>query len=181
VDQTPVFYFDLADPECYLAAERISEVLSVPTEWVPATGHAADRRLDRSLIERLACERGLQPIRWPASWPPRTDLAARAATYAASIGRVTAFSLAAFRQAFAAGRDLDDADTVVIAAAACEIHPAALLKGVELQSVRLALKRSNARAAAAGVHSLPAVSIGELVFEGDDGLERAGRSIGDGG
>ncbi len=41
-----------------------------------------------------------------------------------------AFSLAAFRQAFAGGRDLEQEGTVLIAAAACEMHPAAVLKGI---------------------------------------------------
>ena len=46
-----------------------------------------------------------------------------AATYAKQFGRAVAFSLAAFRQAFAGGRDLGDEITVLIAAAACEMHP----------------------------------------------------------
>ena len=45
------------------------------------------------------------------------------ATYAKQIGRAVAFSLAAFRQAFAGGRDLGERDNVLIAAAACEMHP----------------------------------------------------------
>jgi 2-hydroxychromene-2-carboxylate isomerase len=174
-----VFYFDLASPECYLAAERIGGLLPVPAEWVPVAGIEGRQWTDRRLIEQVAHERGLQPLRWPARWPPRTDLAARAATYAASIGRVTAFSLAALRQAFAGGRDLDDADTVVIAAAACEIHPAALLKGIEMRSVKLALEQATARARTAGVRSLPAIAAGELIFEGDRGLEQAALRVGD--
>ena len=55
-----------------------------------------------------------------------------AATYAKQIGRAVAFSLAAFRQAYAAGRDLGDPDTVMLAAAACEMHPAAVTKGAAL-------------------------------------------------
>lgn len=178
--KAPVFYFDLASPECYLAAERISGLLAVPAEWVPVAGIPGDWPADRRLIERVAHERGLQPLRWPALGPPRTDLAARAATYAASIGRVTAFSLAALRQAFAGGRDLDDADTVVIAAAACEIHPAALLKGIEMRSVNLALEQATARARTAGVCSVPAIAAGEVIFEGDRGLEAAALRLGGG-
>ena len=60
----------------------------------------------------------------------------RAATYAKSIGRTVPFAQAAFRQAFAGGRSLAEIDNVLIAAAACEMHPAAVLKGAELQSVR---------------------------------------------
>ena len=52
----------------------------------------------------------------------------RAATYAKQIGRTVAFSLAAFRQAYAGGRSLGDPDNVLIAAAACEMHPRAVLK-----------------------------------------------------
>ena len=47
----------------------------------------------------------------------------RAATYAKQIGRAVAFALAAFRQAYAGGRDLVEPDNVLIAAAACEMHP----------------------------------------------------------
>ena len=52
-----------------------------------------------------------------------------AATYAKHIGRAVAFSLAAFRQAFAGGRDLGDEGTVLIAAAACEMHPDGAAQG----------------------------------------------------
>jgi 2-hydroxychromene-2-carboxylate isomerase len=80
-----------------------------------------------------------------------------AATYAKRIGRAVAFSLAAFRQAFAAGRDLGDTDTVVLAGAACEMHPAALLKGIELRSTADALAAATERARRDGVSALPAV------------------------
>ena len=50
----------------------------------------------------------------------------RVATFAKQTGRTIAFSLAAFRQQFAAGKDLSDPDNVMIAAAACELHPRAL-------------------------------------------------------
>ena len=51
-------------------------------------------------------------LRWPAAFPDQ-DLswALLAATYSKWIGRGVAFSLAALRQAFAAGRDLASATT----------------------------------------------------------------------
>jgi 2-hydroxychromene-2-carboxylate isomerase len=176
----PVFYYDLGDPESYLAAERSSTMLSMVPEWEPVLASdlgavAAD--VDRALIERLASERGLQPLRWPSGWPPDTRLAMLAATYAKQVGRVVAFSLAAFRQAFAGGRDLSQRDTVLIAAAACELHPAALLKGVALRSVTQALEQATERARAAGVRSLPAVQVGDAVFLGDAQLEDAARAL----
>ncbi len=101
-----------------------------------------------------------------------------AATYAKRVGRAVAFSLAAFRQAFAGGRDLGDENTVLIAAAAAEMHPAALLKGMALRSVRDAQARANARARAAGVTALPAIQIGDSLLEGSGVLDQAARATG---
>ena len=77
-------------------------------------------------VERRAASYGLPPLRWPDPFPGNTLVAMRAATYAKEVGRTVAFSLAAFRQAFAAGRDLTDPDNVVLAAAAAELHPRAV-------------------------------------------------------
>jgi 2-hydroxychromene-2-carboxylate isomerase len=84
-----------------------------------------------------------------------------------------AFSLAAFRQAFAGGRDLSELDTILIAAAACEMHPTAVIKALELQSVSAALERATKRAIDAGVRRVPAVVLQAQVFEGDRGLDLA--------
>ena len=153
-----VFYYDLGSPECYLMAERIAggELPGTP-EWEPVHLQTMSAEPDRGLIERLASEQGLQALRWPERWPPDTRRAMLAATYAKRIGRTVAFSLAAFRQAFAGARDLSDTDTLLIAGAACEMHSAALLKALETRSVADALEAANVRAAAAGVESLPAV------------------------
>lgn len=164
--EQPVFYYDLADPECYLAAERVMSELPVVPEWEPVLGDppVVD---ERARIERRAAELGIQPIRWPAQWPPESREAMLAATYAKRIGKGVAFSLAAFRQTFAGGRDLGDRDTILIAGAACEIHPSALLRAIELRSVAEALAQAGARARAAGVSSLPAIQMGDALFEGE--------------
>ena len=65
-----------------------------------------------------------------------------------------AFSLAAFRQAFAAGRSLDDPDTLLIAAAACEIHPHAMTRALASERVARALEANTAQA---NVETVPAV------------------------
>ena len=194
--RTPIFYYDLASPECYLAAERVSFVLGVTPVWEPVIaswegrGHRdaegvqaqpSGLRLgpepDRRATERIARERGLQAMRWPLRWPPDSQLAMRAAAYAKSIGRATAFSLAAFRQTFAAGRDLSDLNTILIAAAACEMHPAAVIRAVGLRSIARALEEATERAVASGVHRLPALRLDGLVFEGDSGLDEAGTAL----
>jgi 2-hydroxychromene-2-carboxylate isomerase len=181
----PVFYYDFADAESYLAAERVVEALGVVPVWQPVRGAelpggeastfrcAQERDIYQLEVERRAAAHGTQPLRWPPEWPAEYDLALRVAAYAQSIGRVVAFSLAAFRQAYAAGRDLRSSDTVVIAAAACEMHPAAVLKAAELRSVRRELERATAAAVRDGVRSVPAVRVGDEVVHGDEGLERA--------
>ena len=79
----------------------------------------------------------------------------RAATFAKQTGRTVSFALAAFRQAFAAGRDLSDPDNVLIAAAACELHPNAVLKAAGTEAVKGALREATDRAADLGVIGVP--------------------------
>jgi 2-hydroxychromene-2-carboxylate isomerase len=178
--EQPVFYYDLASPACYLAAERIMADLPVVPEWEPVLGSDlgfAEPEPDRDLVQDLAGAEGLQPLRWPEAWPPDTAVAMLAATYAKQIGRAVAFSLAAFRQAFAGGRDLGEVDTVLIAAAACEMHPTAILRAIELRSVAEALERAGARAQRARVRSLPAIQVGEQIFEGLAVLDDAAKAL----
>jgi 2-hydroxychromene-2-carboxylate isomerase len=167
--EQPVFYYDLADPECYLVAERVMSELPVVPEWEPVLGPGrAATAAERERVTRRAAELGIQPLRWPEQWPPDSREAMLAATYAKRIGKGVAFSLAAFRQAFAGGRDLGDRDTILIAGAACEMHPSALLKAIEHRSVADALEQAGARARAAGVKALPAIQVGDAVFEGEE-------------
>jgi 2-hydroxychromene-2-carboxylate isomerase len=117
------------------------------------------------------------PVRWPAGWPNDTLSAMRAAIFAQQTGRAVAFSLAAFRQAFAAGRDLSDVDNVLIAAAACELHPNAVLKGIELRSTKDRLRQATREAYERGVRGVPTIAIGDELFWGDDRLEQAAAAV----
>ena len=182
----PAFYFDLGSPEAYLAAERVLQVMPVATPWVPVLerelGGPAAGLLDRDAFAARAAEAGLQPVRWPDPFPFDSELVMLAATYARSIGRVVAFALAAFRQAFAGGRALSTQDAVVIAGSGCEMHPKALLTGCSTRGTRSALTRETARAAQRGVTTVPAVWVpgsgGDegRVFDGPEGLERAAQA-----
>jgi 2-hydroxychromene-2-carboxylate isomerase len=174
----PTFYYDLGSPECYLAAERVMATLPAVPEWEPVLLGPVESRLDRDAAAQRALELGLMPLRWPPSWPPDSRQAMLAATYAKQIGRAVAFSLAAFRQAFAGGRDLGDESTVLIAAAACEMHPTAVLKGISLRSVTEALDAATARARSAGVGALPAIHVADRVFEGARCVEEAALALG---
>jgi 2-hydroxychromene-2-carboxylate isomerase len=176
-----VFYYDLGSPTCYLVAEQIMSVLPVVAEWEPVHAMTLGLELpepDRDAIARRAVDLELQPLRWPSRWPPQTREAMLAAAYAKRVGRAVAFSLAAFRQAFAAGRDLGDRDTVLIAAAASEMHPTALLKAISLRSVEDALAQACSRARRAAVQSLPAIQVSGVVYAGEDGLAHAADALG---
>jgi 2-hydroxychromene-2-carboxylate isomerase len=181
--QVGAFYLDFASPEAYLAAERVlpwAAARGLIAEWTPirsprdwhAFRCAEEEQAARERIERAAAERGLQPLRWP----PRFDseLALRAATYAKSIGRAVGFCLAAFRQAYAGGNDLGDRDIVLIAAAACEMHPRAVLQALERDSVARQLEQATELARERGVRDVPALWLPDgTVLHGDDALDAA--------
>jgi 2-hydroxychromene-2-carboxylate isomerase len=190
VSLRPGFYYDLGSPYAYLAAERVNalfiEALGEPPEWRPVLLGALFKRFDRDSwangpdraagmeeVERRASAYGLPPVRWPEPFPGNTLVAMRAATYAKELGRAVAFSLAAFRQAFAGGRDLSDPDNVVLAAAATELHPRAVIAAVERDPVKRALRDATERAGDLGVRGIPSVVVDGEVFWGDDRLADA--------
>lgn len=137
-----------------------------------------DRSADFSEIQRRADERGLPQVRYPDGWPVENYSLnpIRAAIYAKESGRVVSFSLACFRQVFAAGRDMSDVDNVLLAAAACELHPNAVIKGIETKSVKDKLRSATEEALARDIEGIPTVAVGDRLFWGDDRLEEAVRA-----
>ncbi len=193
------FYFDLASPLAYLAAERIVQVFAsaaapAPVEWRPVLAGgleaaqtfdsfrcAAERDAFREDVERRAAALGLQPLRWPQPFPFDSSLAMRVATYAASIGRAIPFAQAAFRQAFAGGHSLEDPDYVLIAAAACEMHPTGCAAGRRARHGGAAAgEHDGCGARVHGVLGVPAVVVDGAVFLGERELERAAARSRDG-
>jgi len=184
------FYFDLGSPYAYLSAERLSGLFAEAgleqPEWQPVLLGGLFAHFERGSwsqtpareegiaeIERRAAAYGLPALAWPDPWPGNTLFAMRAATFAKQTGRTVSYALAGFRQAFAAGRDLTDPDNVLLAAAACELHPKAVLKATGTEAVKGALKEATAEAAEAGVFGVPSLRVGDEVFWGDDRLEEA--------
>jgi 2-hydroxychromene-2-carboxylate isomerase len=191
---TSRFYYDFSSPYSYLAAERISGLFAEADidqpEWQPISfGHVLQRSGRRPWsmqpdgpdsehleeLQRRAAERGLPELRFPKGWPVENYSLnpTRAAIYAKESGRVVSFSLACFRQVFGAGRDMSDVDNVVLAAAACELHPNAVIKGIETKSVKDKLRTATEEAIALGLEGIPTVAVGEQLFWGDDQLEAA--------
>jgi 2-hydroxychromene-2-carboxylate isomerase len=182
----PTFYYDLGSPYAWLAAERINSLFPVVPVWEPILLGGLFKRFERGSwadgpgreegmreVERRAAGRGLPAVRWPDPWPGNMLTVMRAAVFAKGAGRAVAFSLAAFRQAFAGGRDLGDPDYVLMAAAACELHPNAVLKGIESRTVKDGLRAATDEAAERGVMGVPTVAVGNRLFWGDDRLEQA--------
>jgi 2-hydroxychromene-2-carboxylate isomerase len=186
--ERPVFYFDLGSPYAYLSAERISGLFSEAgleqPEWQPillgglfqhfdrdSWGNGPQRDEGIAEVERRGAAYGLPPLVWPQPWPGNMLFAMRSATFAKQTGRSVSFALAAFRQQFAAGRDLSETDNVLIAAASCELHPKAVLKAAGTEGVKLALREATEEAAERGVKGVPSLAVGEQVFWGDDRLE----------
>lgn len=190
------FYYDFSSPYSYLAAERISGVFAEAgieqPEWQPISfGHVLkeagrrpwsyedDKSADLAEIQRRASERGLPEVRYPDGWPIQNYSLnpLRAAIYAKESGRVVSFSLACFRQVFVAGRDMSDMDNVLVAAAACELHPSAVLKGIERRSVKDRLRAATDEALRLGLVGIPTVAVGDELFWGDDRLEEVVEAI----
>lgn len=186
----PVFFFDLGSPYAYLAGERVNglfvEAIGLPPIWQPILLGGLFKRFGRDSwangpgreegmreIERRASAYGLPPIRWPDPWPGDTLYAMRVATFAKEIGKAVSFATAAFRQAFAGGRDLTDPENVMIAAAACELHPRAVETASSRDAIKRRLRDATDEAAELGVRGVPSVVIGNQVFWGDDRLEEA--------
>ena len=194
MSERATFYYDFNSPYSYLAAERISGLFAEAEleqpEWKPISlGHIIRKsgRRPWSLppegpdpdhleeVQRRASERGLPKVVYPPGWPIENYSLnpIRAATYAKESGRVVSFTLACFRQVFAAGRDMSDVDNVLVAAAACELHPNAVLKGIETNSVKDKLRTVTEEAIERGVEGVPTVAVGDELFWGDDRLEEA--------
>lgn len=185
-----LFVYDLGSPYAYLAAERVNSAFAqagVETpEWQPVLlgglfkqfgrsswGMGPDRDEGMRECERRALAYGLPPIVWPEPWPSDYLYAMRVATFAKDLGKTVSFSLAAFRQAFAAGRDLSEPDNVLVAAAAAEMHPRAIQAAVGRAAIKDRLREATDAAAQRGVSGVPSIVIGEQVFWGDDQLDAA--------
>ena len=164
-------HYDIGSPYAWVVAERVATALP-EAEWIPVLQPDVDDGPlwdgDEDRVIEFAQKFGL--IR-PKFNEDRMNLTiadsrkmALAATYAKSIGRTVAFSLAAFRQCFGAARAVDEEETILLAAAACEMHPRAVLQALEMKSTADSL-------AAAGSDLLALTGRTELpVLTGPDGF-----------
>jgi 2-hydroxychromene-2-carboxylate isomerase len=113
------FYFDLASPWTYLAAERVDRLFA-EVHWRPAMADALPSDRDGDAEREAAAARATvlrMPLVWPEAWPTTGLSAMRVATLAAERGRAASFVLATSRLAFCGGFDVDDPEILAEAAA----------------------------------------------------------------
>jgi 2-hydroxychromene-2-carboxylate isomerase len=175
------FYFDLADPGTYLAAERVDLLLPGAT-WIPASHEALRAGLGASPVESPAERAAIadraaalsMPLVWPESHPEPRRVAMRAAAYACAEGNGGAFVLAASRLAFCGGFDLDDPEVLAEAAAAAGLPLQDVLSAAGDPRHDREMEASAGRLLAAGATHLPAVRVGRVLFCGEERLVEAG-------
>jgi 2-hydroxychromene-2-carboxylate isomerase len=174
------FYFDIASPWTYLAAERV-ERLFPSARWRPAMGEAIrggrsapDPRDEawRAAAERRAAELRL-PLVWPEGWPDVGRGALRVAALAAEHGRAAPFVLAAGRLAFCGGYDLDDPEVIAEAAAAAGLPLGDALAAAGQLRRDGGMERTAMRLLRRGADELPAVTLGRKLYAGEARLAEA--------
>src|SRR5947209_18949650 len=99
---TGEFFFDLASPFTYLAAERVDRAFDAVT-WTPASSQTlrcrslpADESSAQAIMEHAEARAAALrlPLEWPERWPAAVPAAMRVAHCAAQEGRGAAFVLA---------------------------------------------------------------------------------------
>ena len=173
------FYFDLADPGTYLAAERV-DLLFPGVTWIPASLEALRAGLglrepapaERAAIAERAAALNM-PLVWPDPHPAPRRAAMRAAAHACANGSGGAFVLAASRLAFCGGFDLDDPEVLAEAAAAAGLPLDDVLGAVGDPRHDADMEAATARLLAAGADRLPAIRVGRSLFCGETRLAEA--------
>ncbi len=169
------FFFDLASPYTYLAAERADRMFA-GLEWVPASSDVLERGEPDARGHCAAVERarllGL-PLVWPEERPYRVHGAMRVASLAAERGCGAGFVLAASRLAFCGGFDIDDPEILAEAAAAAGIGLDDALQAAGDVGRDGAMEAAGRLLLAAGATRLPALRVGRTLFCGEERLSEA--------
>lgn len=172
----PTFYFDLASPYTYLAAERADRMFS-GLEWRPASSDALQCATvvgdeERGAITRRAALLGL-PLVWPIGPPGAVVGAMRVASLACERGVGAGFVLAASRLVFCGGFDVDEPEILAEAGAAAGIDLGELLHAAGDAGRDGPIEDAGRMLLAAGADRLPALRIGRMLFCGEDRLSEA--------
>ena len=170
------FYFDLASPFAYLAAERVERTFTT-VRWIPASARMLGRGavdVERERANAAARAAALRlPLVWPERWPNDVPAAMRAASYAGEQDRAAAFVIAACRLAWAGGFDLEDPQVLAEAAAAASLSVEGCLRAAQDAARDVGIEDAGRRIAAAGADRLPAFVVGRALFAGEERIAEA--------
>ena len=173
------FFFDLASPWTYLAAERVDRRFA-EVRWQPAVGEVLPAGRDvaahRHVVEERAAELQL-PLVWPESQPAAARSAMRVAALAAERGRAAEFVLAASRLAFCGGYDVDDPEILAEAAAAADLGLDECLHAAGQLRRDGPMEQAALRLLAQGADALPVLVVGRSLFCGEHRLPEAAAAL----
>jgi 2-hydroxychromene-2-carboxylate isomerase len=173
----PAFFFDLACPFSYLAAEQVQRALG-QVDWIPVRGEQTSDepwgRLEAACghTQRRAVALRL-PLVWPERFPAPVPRALRVAAYAAELGAGDRFTLAASRLAFCGGFDLEEPDVLAEAAAASGLASDACLAAARDIARDTTLQATTWALLARGVTRLPAFRVGRHFLQGERAIDAA--------
>lgn len=169
----PAFFFGLACPFSYLAAEQVERMFG-EVDWVPVVDMGAPRNESAlfAAAEARAAELRL-PLVWPEGFPAETRGALRAAVRAGQLGCGRRFALAAMRLAFCGGFDLDDPEVLAEAAAASAFPIEQCLAAARDGALDMPSEATARGLDARGVIRLPVVRVGNGFFPGEALLSQA--------
>lgn len=172
----PEFYFDLACPFSYLAAEQVERMLG-EVKWIPVGGSAPVSSWREDAELRARAQREARRLRLPLIWPDCSTRvfvsAARVAVHASESGAGSAFALASLRFAFSGGYDLEDQEILAEAALAAGLEPRRCLAAARRGDSDQILDDVDRHLADHGIGVLPAVLMGERWFAGDQAVAQA--------
>jgi 2-hydroxychromene-2-carboxylate isomerase len=177
-EDRPAFFFDLACPFSYLAAERVERLFG-DIEWVPTPSQALSGLVSEeerdAIVMRAAtmAQAARLPIVWPDNFPAAVPRAMRAALYAAEIGAGARFALAASRMAFCGGFDLEKPSVLADAAAAANIPVKECLAAAAEDWRDEELEATASSLSSHGISELPVVGVQGRWFDGVSGLVEA--------
>jgi 2-hydroxychromene-2-carboxylate isomerase len=169
------FYFDLASPWTYLAAERVDRLFA-EVHWRPAMADVlpGDRGAEEereAADERAALLR--MPLVWPEAWPIAGVSAMRVATLAAERGRAAPFVLATSRLAFCGGFDVDDPEILAEAAAVAGLGLEECLQAAGDVRRDGPPEHAALRLLSHGAGALPVIVVGRTLYCGEDRIAEA--------
>ncbi len=174
------FWFDLASPSTYFAAERADRVFPAlswrPVLSGPGLAPSSLPMGAHDIALRTASVRAAElrmPLVWPESYPAAGRAAMRVAAFAAERSQASAFVLAASRLAFCGGFDLDDPEILGEAAAAASLPLEECLRAAGDRSRDAAMEAAGRQLVAQGADRLPVFRVGHRLFCGEERIAEA--------